>query len=330
MRKSRKLRKQNTQVGERRITMSATEVLRVEGLTKIYGRELKLGNIRKFGRKVTGAEEVTFGIRKGEIFGFLGPNGSGKTTTIRSILDYLRIQSGIITVFGLDHHQDALAIRKRISYVSEDLALYENFTGEELIEYFHKFRPVNREFLKKLKSIFRVDLTLKIKALSSGNRQQVGLIVALASKPELLILDEPTSGLDPLMAANFHNILKVLKKEEITTFLSSHDLAEVQTVCDRVGIIKDGRMILVENVEDLRSKSLQDVKIKFASSTIPSKEEFKALDSVIYVEKTNETTFTLKIKEDVNEILKLLTKYQIERLTIEEATLEEIFLQFYE
>ena len=245
-------------------------------------------------------------------------------------MDYLRIQSGIITVFGLDHHQDALAIRKRISYVSEDLALYENFTGEELIEYFHKFRPVNREFLKKLKSIFRVDLTLKIKALSSGNRQQVGLIVALASKPELLILDEPTSGLDPLMAANFHNILKVLKKEEITTFLSSHDLAEVQTVCDRVGIIKDGRMILVENVEDLRSKSLQDVKIKFASSTIPSKEEFKALDSVIYVEKTNETTFTLKIKEDVNELLKLLTKYQIERLTIEEATLEEIFLQFYE
>ncbi|MFX0211350.1 MAG: AAA family ATPase, partial [Candidatus Hodarchaeota archaeon] len=185
-------------------------------------------------------------------------------------------------------------------------------------------------FLKKLKSIFRVDLTLKIKALSSGNRQQVGLIAALASKPELLILDEPTSGLDPLMAAKFHKILKQLKKEEITTFLSSHDLAEVQAVCDRVGIIKDGKMILVENVEDLRSKSMQDVKIKFASSAIPSKEEFDALDSVLSIEKTNETTFTLKIKEDVNELLKLLTKYQIERLTIEEATLEEIFLQFYE
>ena len=310
--------------------MSATEVLHVEGLTKIYGRELKIGNKWAFGRKVTGTEEVTFNVRKGEIFGFLGPNGSGKTTTIRSILDYLRIQSGIITIFDLDHHRDALAIRERIGYVPEDLALYENFTGDELLEYFHKFRPVDREFLNKLKSIFRVDLTLKIKVLSSGNRQQVGLIAALASKPDLLILDEPTSGLDPLMTAYSHKLLKQLKKEGITTFLSSHDLAEVQTVCDRIGIIKEGKMILVEKVEDLRSKFLQHVKIKFASSTIPTEEEFKELDSVISVEKTNETTFTLKIKGDVNELLKLLTKYQIERLTMEEATLEEIFLQYYE
>jgi len=310
--------------------MSATEIVHVTGLTKIYGRELKIGSKWSFGRKVTGAQDVTFSIKKGEIFGFLGPNGAGKTTTIRVIMDYLKIQNGSVTIFGLDHHQDNLRIRARIGYVPGDLALYTNFTGEELLEYFDKFRPVDRVFLKKLKTIFRVDLSLKIKALSTGNRQQVGLIAALASKPELLILDEPTSGLDPLMTSNFHKILKQLKSEGITIFLSSHDLAEVQAVCDRVGIIKEGRMILVETVKDLRSKSLQDVKIKFNSGKLPTEAEFEQLSSVISVVKNNASIFTLKIKGDVNSLLKILTQYNIERLTVEEATLEEIFLQYYQ
>ena len=304
-------------------------ILQVSNLTKIYGYEFKLGG-KQFGRRVVGAQDVSFSVKKSEIFGFLGPNGAGKTTTMRAIMDYLRIQEGTITIFGLDHHRDALMIRERIGYVPGDLALYENFTGGELIEYFHKFRPVNREFLNHLKSVFRVDLTLKIKALSSGNRQQVGLIVALASKPDFLILDEPTSGLDPLMAANFHRILKQLKKEGITTFLSSHDLAEVQAVCDRVGIIKEGQMILVEQIEDLRTRYLQHVKIQFSSATIPNEDEFNALDSVISIEIANKTTFTLKIKGDVNSLLSVLTQYQVERLTIEEASLEEIFLQYYQ
>ena len=304
-------------------------VLQVSNLTKIYGYEFRLGG-KKIGRRVVGARDVNFSVNKGEIFGFLGPNGAGKTTTIRSILAYLRIQSGTIIIFGLDHHRDALAIRERIGYVPDDLALYETFTGEELIEYFNNFRPVDRDFLKELRSIFRVDLTLKIKLLSSGNRQQVGLILALAPKPDFLILDEPTSGLDPLMAANFHKILKKLKGEGITIFLSSHNLAEVQAVCDRVGIIKEGRMILVEKIENLITKFLQNLKIKFSPSTLPREEDFKGLDSVISVEKTDETTFSLKIKEDVNELLKWLVNYKIERLAIEDATLEEIFLQYYE
>ncbi|MHA2289247.1 MAG: ABC transporter ATP-binding protein, partial [Promethearchaeota archaeon] len=181
------------------------------------------------------------------MFGFLGPHGAGKTTTIRCILDYLKMQSGRISVFGLDHHLDALEIRKRIGYIPGDLALFKNFTGNELIDFYSAFRPVDPVFLKELRSKFRVDLSLKIKSLSSGNRQQVGIILALAAKPDFLVLDEPTSGLDPLMTANFHRILKTLKKEGHTIFLSSHDLAEVQSVCDRVGIIRDGRMILIED-----------------------------------------------------------------------------------
>ena len=165
-------------------------ILSVQNLTKIYGREIKLGP-RKIGRKVIGAQDVTFDVIKGEIFGFLGPNGAGKTTTMRAILDYLKIQNGKISVFGLSHYDDAMAIRERIGYMPGDMALYENFTGNELLNYYSKYRPMDLEFLKELKSIFRVDLSLKIGSLSSGNRQQVGLMAALSSKPEFLILDEP-------------------------------------------------------------------------------------------------------------------------------------------
>ncbi|MFX0014032.1 MAG: ABC transporter ATP-binding protein [Promethearchaeota archaeon] len=309
---------------------SIEPVLQVSNLTKIYGREFRLGNRNFIGERIVGAQNVSFSVNKGEIFGFLGPNGAGKTTTMRAILDYLKIQTGEVTIFGLDHHRDRLAIRKRIGYVPGDMALFENFTGKELLEYFGKFRPINEGFLKELRKNFRVKLEKKIKALSTGNRQQAGLIAALASKPDLLILDEPTSGLDPLMTANFHQILKKLRDEEYTIFLSSHDLAEVQAVCDRVGIIKEGKIILVEAVEGLKAKFMQKVTVKFNGGSIPTESDIKQLDTVISVEQTKENTFVLKIKEDVNELIKWLSNYDIKRFTCEDASLEEIFLHFYE
>jgi ABC-2 type transport system ATP-binding protein len=303
-------------------------ILEVSHLTKIYGRETTIAG-RKFGRRVVGARDVSFSVRRGEIFGFLGPNGAGKTTTMRSILDYLHIQEGEITVFGMDHHRDALEIRERIGYIPGDLALYENFTGEELIEYYDGFRPVDLEFLKELRSVFRADLSLKVKSLSTGNRQQVGLMLALASKPDFMILDEPTSGLDPLMTASAHRLFKELKAEGKTIFLSSHDLAEVQAVCDRIGIIKEGEMILVEEVENLVSKFLQNVRVSFASE-VPDLEALEAIDSVISAEAEDEDILLLKVGEDINELLRFLTNYELDRLSIEDATLEEIFLQYYQ
>jgi len=311
------------------IGISTDIVLQVSNLTKIYGREYILGRL-KLGRKVIGANEVSFFVEKGEIFGFLGPNGAGKTTTMRSILGYLKIQSGSITVFGLDHIQDSMEIRKRIGYVQGDLSLYEDFTGEELIKYLDKFRPMDENFLDELKTIYRVDLTQKIGNLSTGNRQQVGLIIALAPKPDFLILDEPTSGLDPLMTVKTHKLLQQFKEEGKTIFLSSHDLAEVQAVCDRVGIIKEGKMILVERIEDLKQKSLQNIKIKFSSKLIPGDTEFKRLTSIITVEKIDEKTFHLMVREDINELLKMLTNYNVKRMTVNDASLEDIFLKFYE
>jgi len=308
---------------------TSVNILEVSNLTKIYGHEYNLIG-RKIGRRVVGAQNVSFKVRKGEIFGFLGPNGAGKTTTMRAILDFLHIQNGTITIFGLDHHKSALDIRKRIGYVPGDLSLYENFTGEELIEYFGGFRPFDLDFLKELRSFFRADLTIKIKNLSTGNRQQVGLILALGPKPDFLILDEPTSGLDPLMAANVHRVLKELKTEGKTIFLSSHDLAEVQSVCDRIGIIKEGRMILVEEIENLVSKFLQNVTVTFRADKVPSKEELQDFETVQSVVKENSRRFKLTVNEDINELVRWLSDYHVERLNIEDASLEEIFLQFYE
>ena len=303
-------------------------ILNVSNITKIYGRDISIGKWI-IDKRVVGAENVSFDVVKGEIFGFLGPNGSGKTTTIRSILDYLHIQEGEITVFDLDHHKDALEIRKRIGYVSGDMALYEDFTGVELINYFGKLREHDKEFLEELKSIFTVNLNRKVKTLSKGNRQQIGLILALASKPEFLILDEPSSGLDPLITAQFHRLLKRLKSEGVTIFLSSHDLSEVQNICDRVGIIKEGNIILVEKMESLMLKFLQIVDVTFTDK-VPSQEELSALETVLDVSVRNTHCYSLRIKEDVNEIVQFLSAYSVSRLEIKDASLEEIFLHYYE
>jgi ABC-2 type transport system ATP-binding protein len=303
-------------------------IIEVNNLTKIYGKTIHFGS--KFLKQgVTGAKNVSFTVNKGEIFGFLGPNGAGKTTVMRAILDYLKIQEGAVSIFGFDHQKDAIKIRKQIGYVPGDMDLFEDLTGDELIQFFCKFRPANPEFLVELKKSFRVNLSKKIKSLSKGNRQQVGLIAAFAPKPDLLILDEPTSGLDPLMTANFHQILRILRDEEITIFLSSHDLAEVQAVCDRVGIIKNGEMILIEEVDELREKFLQNVRIEFQEGSLPSEESLNAIESVISVSKINDTTFSLKLHKNVNHLFKFLVNYEIEHFSCEDASLEEIFLQFY-
>ncbi|MFX0014024.1 MAG: ATP-binding cassette domain-containing protein [Promethearchaeota archaeon] len=302
-------------------------VLKVQNLTKIYGRELQLGP-RKVGRRIVAVNDISFSVKKGEIFGFLGPNGAGKTTTIRSILGYLTIKAGIIKINGLDYRNDALEIRKNIGYIPGDVTLYGNFTGNELISYFNEFRPTDIIFLNQLRSIFKVDLSLKIRNLSSGNRQQAAIIVALASNPDFLILDEPSSGLDPLMASRFHKLLLEMRDKGKTIFLSSHNLTEVQAVCDRVGIIREGKMIIIESIKELKKKSMQAMNVEFASGEVIEVDVFKAIPNVIEVKK-QDGIFQIKVKEDVNDLLKAVTSRRVKRMTLEDSSLEEIFLEYY-
>ncbi|MFX1285910.1 MAG: ATP-binding cassette domain-containing protein [Promethearchaeota archaeon] len=306
---------------------TAETVLQVQNLTKIYGREFQLGS-RKVGRSIVAVDNANFSVKKGEIFGFLGPNGAGKTTTIRSILGYLTIKSGTIKINGLDYRKDGVKIKKNIGHVLSEVDLYGNFTGNELINYFGKFRLVDKKFLKKLKSVFKVDLTQRFRNLSSGNRQQVVIIVALSSNPDLLILDEPSSGLDPLMTNRFHGLLREMRDNGKTIFLSSHNLAEVQAICDRVGIIRKGKIVVVETVKELRKKAIQTMNVEFAEGDVPEISEFQAIPHVTSVEK-KDGNFLIRVKKDVNNLLKFVTTRRVKRMTLEDSSLEEIFLTYY-
>ncbi|MBW2622568.1 MAG: ABC transporter ATP-binding protein [Deltaproteobacteria bacterium] len=303
--------------------------IEVSNLTKYYNSRFSIAG-RTFGQTVRGTENVSFIVQRGEIFGFLGPNGAGKTTTIRSMLGYLHPQSGTITILGMDHAGDAMKIRERIGYIPGDLALYRNYTGEELINFFHKLRPMDKAMMTELKRMFKVNLSQKVKKLSSGNRQQLALILAVGSNPELLIMDEPTSGLDPLMVSRFHALLRRLSRAGTTIFLSSHDLAEVQAVCDRVGIIRNGIMVEVETVEALRHKAVQHMTLQFEDNEDTRTEEvINELKTHADVRTADNGVMNLTIKGDVNEVIRLISRTRVKRMTLEDAPLEDIFLQYY-
>ncbi|MFW9994390.1 MAG: ATP-binding cassette domain-containing protein [Candidatus Odinarchaeota archaeon] len=308
--------------------LSSRNVLEVRNLTKEYRSKFLFS--RRSKKIVIGCQDVSFSVTKGEIFGFLGPNGAGKTTVIRSILDYLRIKSGAISVLGFDHHAHRNEIRKYMGYIPGDMWLFGNYSGEEFLDHINHFRRIDPDFLELLKTNFHVDLKKKIRTLSKGNRQQVGIIAALSSKPKLLILDEPTSGLDPLMVANFHNLLNHLKNEGTTIFLSSHDLAEVHKICDRVAIIKYGKIVHIGSIEDLQIQYMQNAVIEFDPKKAPTENELTRIPSVISVHMLSQNTFSLSIKEDINGLFQFLANHSVKRFTCEDASLEEIFLHFYQ
>jgi len=303
--------------------------IEVSNLTKYYNQRFSIAG-KTFGQTVRGTENVSFFVQRGEIFGFLGPNGAGKTTTIRSMLGYLHPQAGTITILGMDHADDAMKIRERIGYIPGDLALYRNYTGEELIRFFDKLRPMDESMMVELRAMFKVNLSQRIKKLSSGNRQQVALILAVGPNPELLIMDEPTLGLDPLIVSKFHGLLRRLSQAGTTIFLSSHDLTEVQAVCDRVGIIRDGIMVEVESVEGLRNKAVQNMTLQFYDSQgKQALEVIEALKTLADLHVAENGIMNLTIKGDVNEVIRLISRAQVKRITLEDAPLEEIFLQYY-
>ena len=222
------------------INKSIKEVIRTVNLTKYYG-------------KIRGIEDFTLTVNKGEIFGFLGPNGAGKTTTIRLCLGLIAKTSGSITIFGMDSHRDSVAIRKRVGYVPGDFGLIPNIRVKAYLNYLLSLSECKSDDkMKELAERFDLDLNRKTHELSRGNKQKVGVVQAFMADQDLIILDEPTTGLDPLMQQEFYKLVKPEKETGKTIFMSSHILAEAEAVCDRVAIVKEGRLKMVEDIASLQ------------------------------------------------------------------------------
>ncbi len=294
---------------------AAGTAIHTEGLTKYYGKN-------------RGIENVNLDVRVGEVFGFLGPNGAGKSTTIRTLLDEIRPTAGAATILGMDTHKDAVDIRRKIGYIPADLALYPNLTGKDTLTYFANLRGgVDWSYVDELADRLGSDLSRKVGDLSTGNRQKVGVIQAFMNRPSLLIMDEPTSGLDPLVQSEFQAMVREVTAEGRTVFLSSHTLSEVQRVADRVGIIRDGFLITVESVTDLRSKAMRQVEFVLDSPADAS--DFESLAGVRNV-LARDNHVEMAFDGDMGALLKVATdRYGVADIRTSEADLEEIFLTYY-
>ena len=261
------------------------------------------------------------------MFGFLGPNGAGKTTTIRLLLDLIRPTSGTLSVFGLDSRRDSLAIRRRVGYVPGDLRLYDRLTGRELLTFFANLRGLDG--LGDVASLAeRLDLELDrpLRSLSTGNRQKTGLVQAFMHRPELLVLDEPTTGLDPLVQQTFHELVRETAADGRTVFLSSHVLAEVQELADRVAVLREGRVELVESVEALRARASRRLEATFAAPPPPG--AFADVSGAHELERRGDVV-AFALDGSVDPLVKALARFDVVALDVREADLEDIFLDLY-
>ncbi len=288
---------------------------------------LETRQLTKYYGPIRGIENVNLKVEPGEIFGLLGPNGAGKTTTIRLLLDFLRPTSGSAQLLGLDCRRDSKEIRRRVGYLQGDFASYSDLTPRQLVSYFGQLRGAGLG--KALSYMDRLDLEpdRKFGVLSKGNRQKVGLVQALMSEPELLILDEPTSGLDPLMQRVFREIVAELKSEGRTVFLSSHDLSEAESICDRVAIIRNGHIAAVESIESLRRRTLRFLTFEFAEPADPA--SFAGLANVRDVS-VDDRMLTCAVTGSVDAVIKVAARSTVLNITAANSSLEEIFMTFYE
>ena len=292
----------------------STTVIRCEGLTKYYGKN-------------RGVENLTFEVRPGQVYGFLGPNGAGKTTTIRCLLSMLRPTDGKAYLFDREVGIDGRELRRRIGYVPGDVRLIEKQTGRWTIDYISGLRGRRAAAEAELCERLEFDPSRRVRELSKGNKQKLALILAFMHNPELLILDEPTSGLDPLNQQTVFDIVEERVRDGASVFLSSHILPEVERVCDRVAIIRQGGLAAEEAVETLLTKAIRTVEVTYAE---PLPEEFVAGLSATYaLERTSENTLRAKVAEDIDGAVRRFLEHPVKDITIEHASLEEVFMHYY-
>ena len=296
-----------------------SRVIETQKLTKYYGRH-------------RGMIDVDLEVEEGEVFGFLGPNGSGKTTMIRTLLDHIRPTGGRALVFGIDTVDDPVAIHRRTGYLPGEFSLYDRLTGGQTIEYFANLRAgvgpgVDLGYQAELIDRLDVDLSRRFKEYSRGNKQKIGLVIALQHRPELLILDEPTAGLDPLLQQEFYGIIRQAKAAGRTVFMSSHILSEVEKTCDRVGIIREGRLVRVARVDALRDIAHHFVELTFVGN--PPVAEFQDIPGVSEAV-ANDHVLRLRVAGPIAPVVRAAAGYELADFVSREPSLEEIFLAEYE
>lgn len=288
-------------------------MINIQRLTKYYG-------------KSRGIIDVDLQVERGEIFGFIGPNGAGKSTTIRILLALLHPSSGKATINGLDCLKDSRKIKKIIGYVPSEVNFYDDMKVSELLQYSARFygKDCSRR-ARELADRLSLDTTKKVATLSFGNKKKVSIIQALIHEPEVLIFDEPTSGLDPLVQYTFFELLLEEKKKGATIFFSSHVLSEVQRLCDRIAIIKDGKIIKVETIESLRKNKFRQVQLDFASTTSIPEMSLSGVSNFTIIGQSIRFLYGGEVKP----LLVFLSENDVENISIEEPPLEEVFMHYY-
>jgi ABC-2 type transport system ATP-binding protein len=295
---------------------SPAAVLHIKSLTKHYGKVKALSNL-------------TLEVFRGEIFGYLGPNGAGKSTTIRLLLDFIRPTSGSAAIFGLDTRRESAAIRAQVGNLPGELVMWEHMTGWELVDYLGGLRGgVDRSYVGQLAERLGMDMNIRVKACSSGMKRKLGLIQAMMHKPALLILDEPTNGLDPLVQQTFYALIGEIKAQGRTVFMSSHNLAEVEHVCDRVGILRGGQLSAVERIDQLKRVHYRWMTLRFGESDRVFPNEFASIQGISDVS-VEDGKVRFRLSGELDPVIKAAARHRVLDMDYEEPSLEDIFLDYY-
>lgn len=289
-------------------------VIETQDLTVYYGKHRGIVN-------------VNLQVEKGEVFGFLGPNGAGKTTTQRVVLDVFPPSAGSASIFGLDCQKQGVEMRKRIGYLPGELALYTNMKAGQFFKMYEYLRGEkdSKGYWQELAERLNLDTSRKIGEFSRGNKQKVGIVAAFMNRADLLILDEPTGGLDPLVQQTVLDMVREVKAEGRTIFFSSHILSEVQAVCDRVGIIREGQLVAIETIENLIAQRMNRMSLIFEEAPPPGTFAFEGVDEL----ERNGQIITLEVRENLAKVLAAASQYSIIDIETHNISLEEIFLAYY-